>query len=317
MPPTRTQLRLPERRARLETESDALRRAGSASAIHFCFVLWLFCLMPGSVAAGAAPEPEHGYVRHAFVAGQDVALPVLPGFEEVLGRSAEFDRLMSKFVLPDNRMLGFYISAEDMARMSEGAGDGFRRYVIVQTLKQGIFLEEDGRFDAVKTSFREEMASLPAQSLSDFGDVMQGAAEYIGETYKTDMKMKISESRSQGAFAETEDYIGFLNLSSLAVETGAGEKSYPSAVALMAVRVRDRLILVYSYYSNYETSADVDMAKETALFYVERLLELNEKMAEASRKEGGGGRMFLLAALCGVVFLVLARLISARGRLGK
>ncbi|MDP2206109.1 MAG: hypothetical protein Q8K65_07360 [Alphaproteobacteria bacterium] len=245
--------------------AETLRRKG----VILCLALLLACLAPWAAEAGTER------VRQEFVAGRDIALPVLPGFEEVLGRSAEFDRLMSKFVLPDNRMLAFYISDADMERMAEGSGEGFRRYLIVQTLKQGVFLDGDTRFDAVKASFRDEMAALPAQNLPEVGDVMRDATEYIGSTYKTDMKMEVGESRNQGVFVETKDYIGFLNLSSLAIETAQGKKSYPAAVAMMAVNVRGRLILVYSYYSNYELLSDVDFVKDTAKMYADMLLHAN------------------------------------------
>lgn len=203
-------------------------------------------------------------------------LPVLPGFDEVLGRSAEFDRLMSKFVLPDNRMLAFYISDADMARMAEGTGEGFRRYVIVQTMKHAVFLDAGGvRFEDVKASFREEMQHIQPQELSEVGEVMRGATEYIGSAYNTDMKMKLGENRSQGVFVETKDYIGFLNLSSLAIETAQGVKDYPTAVAMMAINVRGRLILAYSYHSNYDLLSDLELVKDTAKLYAELMLSVN------------------------------------------
>lgn len=247
--------------------------------------------MPHAAQAAASAEKT---VRNEFVAGVDIALPVLNGFEEVLGRSAEFDRLMSKFVLPDNRMLAFYISDTDMARMAEGSGAGFRKYLIVQTLKQGVFLDGDASFDTIKKSFRDEMADLNSQQdLPEVGDVMRDASEYIGSTYKTDMKMEIGENRSKGIFVETDDYIGFLNLSSLAVETAQGKKEYPAAVAMMAMNVRGRLILVYSYYSNYAISSDIDFVKSTAQTYAQLLLDVNA----GADAPGHTGRKIILIVL--------------------
>lgn len=268
--------------------------------------LLCLCLIP--LAAQAKTER----IRHEFVAGRDIVLPALPGFEEVLGRSAEFDRLMSKFVLPDNRMLGFYISDADMARMAEATGEGFRKYVIVQTMKHGMFLDGDASFSAVKASFREEMAALPPQNIPEVGNVMRDASEYIGTTYQTDMKMEIGESRNQGVFTETENYIGFLNLSSLAIETAQGKQVYPAAVAMMAVNVRGRLILVYSYYSNYELLSDVDFVKDTARIYADLLLDVN-------RAESGNAvvRNIILICLLLMGVLVAGMLIFNRLQAGK
>ena len=246
------------------------------------------------------------------MAGRDIVLPALPGFEEVLGRSAEFDRLMSKFVLPDNRMLGFYISDADMARMAEGTGEGFRRYVIVQTMKHGMFLDGDASFDAVKASFREEMAALPAQNVPEVGNIMRDASEYIGTTYKTDMKMEVGESHNQGVFVETAHYIGFLTLSNLAIETAQGKKSYPTAVAMLAVNVRGRLILVYSYYSNYGLLSDVDLVKDAARVYADLLLDVN-------RGDGGSPvlRKIILICLLLTGVLIAGMLIFNRLQAGK
>ena len=259
-------------------------------------------------AAWASTEIEK--VRHEFVAGVDIALPVLNGFEEVLGRSAEFDRLMSKFVLPDNRMLAFYISDTDMARMAEGSGESFRKYLIVQTVKQGVFLDGGVSFDSIKKSFRDEMADMRPQDLPEVGDVIRDANEYIGSTYKTDMKMEIGENRSKGIFAESDDYIGFLNLSSLAIETAQGKKEYPAAVAMMAVNVRGRLILVYSYYSNYAISSDIDFVQNTAQTYAKLLLDANAGGDTA----GSTGRKIILIVLFMLGVVIAGALLANRFR---
>lgn len=264
MRPIKTNLLRP-RCARLKQAADTLRL--TLAVLTFVFAVFT----AGAQARAAAPEN----VRHEFVAGRNIILPALPGYEEVLGRSAEFDQLMSKFVLPDNRMLGFYISDADMARMAEGTGEGFRRYLIVQTVKQAVFLDGGADFEKIKAAFREEMKNIQPQELSEVGEVMREATKYIGSTYNTDMKMNVGENSNQGVFAEGADYIGFLNLSRLAIETVQGKKDYPAAVAMMAVNVRGRLILVYSYHSNYELLSDLDLVKKTAQVYADLLLQKN------------------------------------------
>lgn len=264
MRPIKTNLLRP-RCARLKQAADTLRL--TLAVLTFVFAVFT----AGAQAHAAAPEN----VRHEFVAGRNIILPALPGYEEVLGRSAEFDQLMSKFVLPDNRMLGFYISDADMARMAEGTGEGFRRYLIVQTVKQAVFLDGGADFEKIKAAFREEMKNIQPQELSEVGEVMREATKYIGSTYNTDMKMNVGENSNQGVFAEGTDYIGFLNLSRLAIETVQGKKDYPAAVAMMAVNVRGRLILVYSYHSNYELLSDLDLVKKTAQVYADLLLQKN------------------------------------------
>ncbi|HCS22997.1 MAG TPA: hypothetical protein PLW48_09745 [Alphaproteobacteria bacterium] len=264
MRPIKTNLLRP-RCARPKLAADTLRL--TLAVLTFVFAVFTV----GAQAHAAAPEN----VRHEFVAGRNIILPALPGYEEVLGRSAEFDQLMSKFVLPDNRMLGFYISDADMARMAEGTGEGFRRYLIVQTVKQAVFLDGGADFEKIKAAFREEMKNIQPQELSEVGEVMREATKYIGSTYNTDMKMNVGENSNQGVFAEGADYIGFLNLSRLAIETVQGKKDYPAAVAMMAVNVRGRLILVYSYHSNYELLSDLDLVKKTAQVYADLLLQKN------------------------------------------
>lgn len=278
------------------------------SGLAFLAGLAAFCYICAAAPHTAQADAPIEKVRHEFVGGVDIALPVLNGFEEVLGRSAEFDNLMSKFVLPDNRMLAFYISDADMARMAEGSGEGFRKYLIVQTLKQAVFLDGDASFDGIKKSFRDEMADMQPQELPEVGDVMRGATEYIGTTYKTDMKMEIGENRSKGIFAETDDYIGFLNLSSLAIETAQGKKEYPAAVAMMAANVRGRLILVYSYYSNYAISSDIDFVKDTAQTYAKLLLAANVDTDTA----GQTGRKIILIVLFMLGVLIAGALLVNR-----
>lgn len=271
-------------------------------------VLW--CCMAVGPAHAILPDARtdsapSAIARQESVGGTNLSFPNIQGFQEVLGRSAEFDRFMEKFVPADYRLLAFYMSDEDMDNMSREKNQAFRKYVIVQSLKKSIFLENPAVFSTIKQSFREEMSAQDGKPLPGVSDVMSGVSEYLDSQYSADMKMQIGQTNNMGVFTESNTHIGFLTLSNLGVETPDGRKDYPTAVATMAVNLRGRLVFIYTYFSNYQALTDIEFVRVTAKHYVDMLEKVNSdnRSAEIWQKLIVGS-LGLMGALVAAVLLM-------------
>lgn len=256
-----------------------------------------FTLSPAAVRAEGDDAKK---VRQEQVGGANITLPVLPGFEEVLGRSAAFDQMLAGFIQPDHRMLALYIASQDVTNMQKTQSESFDRYILVQAMKQGGYLDGDIGFEDVKRSFKQEMSALRPLDTPEVEQVMREATAYIGSTYDAEMKMEIGESYSKGVFAENENYIGFLTVSRVAIETPQGKRDYPSAVATVATNIRGRLVFIYAYHNNYQRLSDVDDVRDVAQDYADKLLAANPQ----NLLEIGTGRKVIVAVL--LLFAVVA-----------
>jgi len=275
---------------------------------YFAVYALFLCLLLPVAAIGAGTEPVKDIVRLEMISAEDIALPVFEGFDEVYGRSPEFDALLKQFVPPGNRLLGVYIHKDDMKNIAANPDAGFTKYILVQTLEQSVVFWNKEDFQRVKESFIKEMSAIQPAEMPEVGDMMTNISSYLSTNYKTDLKVKVGEVRNLGEMESAEDRIGFLILSNYGVTTPEGKSDYPVAAAMMAMNVRDRLIFVYTYLGKSQSAEDIAWVKETATQFSDRMQGVNAERPAVGADAGSFLRnlvLILLGALGGIVGVML------------
>lgn len=268
----------------------------------------LLCLLLPVAAMATDQEPTKDIVRHEMISAEDIALPAFDGFDEVYGRSPEFDALLKQFVPAGNRLLSVYIHKDDMKNIAANPDAGFTKYILVQTLEQSVVFWNKEDFQRVKESFVKEMAAIQPAEMPEVGDMMTNISTYISTNYKTDLKVKVGEVRNLGEMASAEDRIGFLILSNYGVTTPEGNMDYPVAAAMMAMNVRDRLVFVYTYLGKSQSAEDIAWVKDTATHFADRMQTVNAEKPAVGADAGSFLRnlvLILLGALGGIVGVML------------
>lgn len=280
--------------------------------MKYLYLIPVFCLLV-SVPLIAAKAADVRILRKESILAKDINLPQYSRFDEVTGRSVEFDALMQKFVPDSNRLLAIYIDREDLETLSRDPQTGFRKYIMVQTLKQGIVINDDEDFAEMKKAFVKEMETLSLANDPEVGNMLNNISDYVQKNYNTDMRMKPGENRILGRIVDTEDRIGFLTVSNYGIATGEGMQDYPVAGVAIVQNVRGRLLFIYAYLSDYKEDRDIEWVKETALDFSDQVARANMSQEAVLAARGSVVRTIILVCLgalggiLGAVFVINRR----------
>lgn len=206
--------------------------------------------------------------RNSFVGDQEIALPALLGFEERLGKNAEFDALVKQFVPPENRLLAVYLSFKDLKAMEENPASGIKKYMLVQTPKADVTIKGQRDFDVFKQAIiRETGGVLEPDAAAQ--DMLKKINEGSGA------QVSIGESKSFGAFMNTDNAIGISMLANIGMKTPDGRQvDIPIAISMSALNVKNKAV-IYTVYAQYQGAEDNEFVKETAKEYARQTLAAN------------------------------------------
>ena len=214
----------------------------------------------------AAPAvADDDVAKHVFLGKTEVELPQILGFKEILGQNDEFDKLAKQFVPPENKLLAVYLSYDDVAAMKENAAAGFKKYILVQTTNNDVTISSPADFAVIK----DEIVSETGGSLKSNVEAQQqldSASKFIHDNYHQTSKLQIGETKSLGAFMDSDNIIGVSILANMGVQSQDGAQDLPIAASLSALELKDKVLFV-SVYSNYGGADDADFVRQTAKEY--------------------------------------------------
>lgn len=272
---------------------------------HFYFLPLFVAMVAVTFVAARASDAK--IIRKEMVLAEEINLPQFGNFDEVTGRSVEFDTLMQQFVPADTRLLAVYIDKDDLDVLSAEPHKGFQKYIMVQTMKQGTVLEDAQSFALAKEAFMKQMEVTLPDSPPEVGNMMDNVSDYVQKTYNTDMRVNVGANRTLGKIIDTEDRLGYLTQAD--VETTADGKTYSVVGASIIQNVRGRLLFVYAYLSDYKGEEDLAWIKKTGIGFSDQLARANLSADARLAARGSAVRtviLICLGALGGVMGTIVA-----------
>ncbi len=262
---------------------------------YLYFIPLFFIMVAAPFIAAKAADVK--IVRKEIIVGEEINLPHYGNFDEVTGRSAEFDTLMEQFVPATNRLLAVYIDKDDLNTIAKNPEAGFSKYIMVQTLKEGTVFSEPDSFAEMKEAFVKEMEALAPSEMPEVGNMMNSISDYVQKNYNANMSVKVGESRNLGKIVDTEDRIGFLTLTNYGVATAEGTKDYPVAGISIVQNVRGRLLFIYAYLSDYKNEQEIDWITKTGIAFADELARANMSDNAKLAERGSAVRTVILVCL--------------------
>jgi len=244
-------------------------------------LLTLLASVSLTVAAGgtapAASTPASTSTSTASIGGVAVALPILPGYADPSATPLVMMNLISHALPPTNRLLSVMLQDEFLARLRAHDPDTSHvRYLAVQTFPQiewsGISPEG---FAQVKSMLRAQNARMLEEIAPQLAEAETKMSKELGDaTGDHSVSLRSGASTSLGVFDEQADSIGLAALQTLSVTVRDHPTEKRQAMAMGAVRLHGKLLMV-SAYSSYDSQADIDWVKAQVHDWVERLAALN------------------------------------------
>ena len=259
--------------------------------------LYLLSIFIAMVAATfiAAKAADVKVARKEMVLAEEINLPLYRNFDEVTGRSVEFDALMQQFVPGDTRLLAVYIDKDDLEVLSSEPHKGFQKYIMVQTMKQGSVLDGAAGFARAKEAFIKQMEAAQESTMPEVGNMMDNVSDYVQKKYNADVRVNVGANRTLEKVIDTDDRIGYLTQAD--VETTGLAKKYSVVGVSIIQNIKGRLLFVYTYLSDFKGEEDLLWVKKTAVSFSDELARANMSADARLAERGSVVRTVILMCL--------------------
>jgi hypothetical protein len=250
--------------------------------IIFILLLFIPALLLSPVQAQqSGAGPDRAATRNAPAVAQGpqyqlgtkiVTIPPPSGFAEALTQSDNFARIMIGTEVPNNEVLAAHLPLDVLSKMKKGEQYDYDFYTKVSVLKLVKALDMN---EAEFASFVAHFESTAPQTMDINSPVMKGALKSIQEGLSAvsgkDVPLEFTQPQNLGSFGRSKDAYSMMLLMSL--KTGTAKQ--PLLCGLSLVRVRQRLLFVYTY-RKFTSEKDAELLRDFTQEWVKQILAANK-----------------------------------------
>jgi len=206
---------------------------------------------------------------------QLTVIPAPEGFEEAASQFESVKELFSRTEVADNDMLSVDLPKADCDKLRAGEAATFKLYTKVSIRKAIRDLDYSSeRFAELVATFRKS----GAQALDVNGPVVKNAVRQLdkglSEINKKETTVALSQPVNLGEFDTRPNVYGVILLLTFTSKSGDSEVTTPLVAGLSYVRVKQRLIYVYTYRV-YNSAADVAALRDLSKQWLTKILAAN------------------------------------------
>jgi hypothetical protein len=269
----------------------------------------------GVLTLGQIPRAAETAAHEVKVGGQTLVIPAPQGFERSDGVFPEYDELSAKSIAPTNRYVIWFQTPEAVASLRAGRIPSNGRKFNAQTLRNMEHQRlSQSQFESKRAESEADLDRLGKRLDAVLGKVVAAGSKSLSDQLRKNVEVKLGEPVPLGIFERTRDSLGFSMLIKTSTTVAGQDTPDLSVVALMMVRVRDRLLCLYAT-SERKSEADEVWARSEVLKWRDAIFAANGQTdAPASSAASRVLRLFdfqriLTLAAVGVVIALIARLI--------
>jgi hypothetical protein len=225
-----------------------------------------------SSAIGQARQTE---VTTFQLGNQMTVIPAPDGFEEAASQFELIKDHFSRTEVPENDMLAVHLSRAECDKLRAGESATFNFYTKV-SVRKGIRDQDYSaeRFADLVALFRK----TGSQVLDVNSPTMKGAVQQLdkglSEINNKETKVALGQPVNLGEFDTRPNVYGVILMMNFTSKSGDREVTVPLVAGLSYVRVKQRLIYVYTY-RRYNSATDVEVLRDFTRQWLGKILAAN------------------------------------------
>ena len=207
---------------------------------------------------------------------QETKIPAPEGFEEAASQFENIKRNFTQTEDPENDMLAIHMPHADCERLRAGQFGPLNFYTKV-SIRRAVRAQDYSpeRFAQLVSAFRQN----GAQILDVNGPLMKAASERLdkslSELSKQETQVDFSQPVNLGEFDTRPNVYSVMLLLNFKTTTAAGATSVPILGGLSYIRVKQRLVYIYTY-RRYESKNDVAILRDFTRRWISQILAANQ-----------------------------------------
>ncbi|MGH9871637.1 MAG: hypothetical protein ACRD9S_04115 [Pyrinomonadaceae bacterium] len=247
------------------------------------YLAFAVSILLGVTASALAQTPKAKAATFQLGA-QVLTIPAPADFEEA---ASQFEKIKERFTIteaPDNDMLAVHMPHADCEKLRAGEFGPFNFYTKVSIRKS--VREEDytaERFAELVAVFRQS----GSQILDVNGPVMKAATERLDKSLtklnEQETQVDLSQPVNLGEFDTRPNVYSVMLLLNIKTTTGDRETTVPILGGLSYIRVKQRLVYVYTY-RRYESKADAAILRVFTTQWINQILAANNTARRGGKR---------------------------------
>jgi hypothetical protein len=206
---------------------------------------------------------------------QTIVIPVPMGFEDA---ASQFESVRTRFATteaPGNDMLTVHLPHEHCDKLREGEQAAFNFYTKVSVAKRLRDIDYSSeQFADLISTFRKDSAIILDPKSPNFKATVENVNKALTTINKQDTRVDFSQPLNLGEFDTRPNVYSIMLLINLKTQNRDGETNTFLAGGLSYVRIKQRLVFVYTY-RKYDSAADVQILRDFTREWMGQILAAN------------------------------------------
>lgn len=206
---------------------------------------------------------------------QATYIPAPAGFEEAASRSERIREHFSTTESPDNDMLAIFLPQADCEKLRSGAFRSFNFYAKV-SVRRAIREESysSARFAELVSTFRQNEATILDMKRPAMQAALRRLNKGISDLANQETHVELPQLVKLGEFDTRPNVYALMLLMNLTTTSGDEAATTHILGGLSYVRVKDRVIYVYTYRT-YTSQDDINVLRDFTRQWLTQILAAN------------------------------------------
>jgi hypothetical protein len=227
------------------------------------------------ISAAAVAQTTKADVAVFHLGDQTIRIPAPEDFEEAASQFEPIRKLMTSTEASANDMLAVHLPHAVCEKLRAGEFGPFNLYTKVSVVRSGRGLD----FSAA--SFADTVALVrktSSQLLDVNGPTVKGAVKQLdkglSEFNKRETQIDFNQPVNLGEFDSRPNVYSVMFVMSFTAKMGENEKRFPLLAGVSFVRIKQRLVFVYTY-RKYTSVKDVEVLRDFTREWMSQILAAN------------------------------------------
>ena len=227
------------------------------------------------VSASAAAQTRKADPSTFQLGNQVITIPSPEGFEEA---ASQFEGIKNHFTRteePGNDMLAIHLPHADCEKLRKGEFGPFNFYtkISVRSAVRSVDYSAE-RFANLVSEFRKSSSKILDVNSPAMKATLEQLGKNLSELSKQETQVDMSQPLNLGEFDTRPNVYSVMLLVNFKTQNSDGEVSKLIAGGMSYVRVKQRLIYVYTY-RKYESKTDVEVLQNFTKQWIGQILAAN------------------------------------------
>ncbi|HSS19607.1 MAG TPA: hypothetical protein VLL54_06005 [Pyrinomonadaceae bacterium] len=206
---------------------------------------------------------------------QVITIPAPEDFEEAASQFPTVKNVMTRTEAQGNDMLAVHLPHADCEKLRAGESVAFNFYTKVSA--RSAIRESDypaAHFAELIAEFRKTRTQVLDVNGAEMKSLLERLNQSLSDLTKSDAKVDMNQPIYLGEFDTRPNVYSSMILMTIKSNIGDGGKDTVIAAGLTFLRVKQRLIYVYTY-RRYESKADIETVRDFTKKWVGQILAAN------------------------------------------